>query len=113
MTKGRRRRDNKACDAGHRRRTLAESALGDKKAILHKGHGAFVVGGSVEETLFRTISLEKAAKTQVYAAIMGELSPIPVESMTEREKHPDDHIVDDFFGYYSGKMEKLERQAQA
>ncbi|MEE2838935.1 MAG: class II aldolase/adducin family protein [Acidobacteriota bacterium] len=88
------------------------AALGDKKAILHKGHGAFVVGGSVEETLFRTISLEKAAKTQVYAAILGELSPIPVESMTDREKHPDDHIVDDFFGYYSGKMEKLERQAQ-
>ena len=41
------------------------------------------------------------------------LSPIPVESMTEREKHPDDHIVDDFFGYYSGKLKKLERQAQA
>lgn len=84
--------------------------LGDKRAVLHKGHGAFVVGRSIEEALIRTLSLEKAAETQVFASILGTLTPIPVERMTERETDPDDHIIDDFFGYYSGKLDKLERQ---
>jgi L-fuculose-phosphate aldolase len=91
---------------------LAE-VLADKKAVLHKGHGAFVVGRTVEEALIRTLSLEKAAETQVFASILGTLTPIPVERMTERETDPDDHIIDDFFGYYSGKLDKVEKAARA
>jgi len=61
-----------------------------------------------EEALIRTLSLEKAAETQVFASILGTLTPIPVERMTERETDPDEHIIDDFYGYYSGKLDKLE-----
>ncbi len=81
--------------------------LGNARAIMHKGHGAFVVGKSIEETLIRTLTLEKAAKTQVLASILGTPTPIPTESMTDREKHPDDHILEHFFGYYSGKLAKM------
>ena len=84
--------------------------LGNKRAILHRGHGAFVVGRNIEETLCNTLSLEKAAQIQISASILGTLTPIPVQSMTEREKNPDDHILDDLFGYYSGKLAKLEAQ---
>ena len=84
--------------------------LGNRRAILHKGHGAFVVGKNIQETLIRTLSLEKAAHTQLFASILGTLTPIPVEKMTEREKNPDDHVLEDFFGYYSGKLAKLERE---
>ena len=87
-------------------------ALGKCKAVLHRGHGAFVVGRSVEDALVSAVTLERAAQSQVYAAAIGALTPLSAEKMTDREKHPDDHIIDDFFGFFSGKLAKAERRAQ-
>ena len=87
-------------------------ALGKCKAVLHRGHGAFVVGGSVEDALVSAVTLERAAQSQVYAAAIGPLTPLPVEKMTDREKHPDDHIIDDFFGFFSGRLAKAEGRLQ-
>ncbi|MBI4455916.1 MAG: class II aldolase/adducin family protein [Acidobacteria bacterium] len=87
--------------------------LGDKRAVLHRGHGAFVVGESIEAALVTAIALERAARTQVYASILGTPSPISVDRMTEREKNPDDEVINDFFGYYSGKLQKIEQPMTA
>ena len=87
------------------------AALGNKRAVLHRAHGAFVVGHSVEETLVTAIFLEKAARDQVYTSVLAAPTPIPTERMTEREKNPDHHVIDDFFGFYCGKLARMERQA--
>lgn len=89
------------------------AALGECRAIMHRGHGAFVVGRSVEDALVTAITLERAAQAQVLAAGLGSLNPLRVEKMTDREKHPDDHIIEDFFGFFSGKLAKAEKKSQA
>ena len=61
------------------------SQLGNKRAILHKAQGAFVVGKDIEEALFTSLTLEKAARSQIYASILGTPTPIPEEMMIERE----------------------------
>ncbi|KAJ5171939.1 Decarboxylase NovR [Penicillium capsulatum] len=47
-------------------RNIAE-ALGNKKAALLQNHGLLTVGGSVEETLFWFVSLEKCCYAQLLA----------------------------------------------
>jgi ribulose-5-phosphate 4-epimerase/fuculose-1-phosphate aldolase len=87
-------------------------ALGDRRVVMHRGHGAFLVGRSVEDALVTAITLERAAQTQVLASGLGALTPLRVDEMTDREKNPDDHIIDDFFGFFSGKLAKLEKKAK-
>lgn len=47
-------------------RHIAE-ALGNKKAALLQNHGLLTVGGSVEETVFWFVSLEKSCYAQLLA----------------------------------------------
>lgn len=52
--------------------------LGTHRAVLLQGHGAVVVGGSVQETCLRSSNLERAAQLQVFADMIGNpryLSP--------------------------------------
>jgi len=51
-------------------------ALGDRNGILLRGHGVVVVGRSVEEATVNAIYLERAAKIQILANLIG--SPIPL-----------------------------------
>ena len=50
-------------EMGHR---MAEK-LGSSRAIIHRGHGAFVVGESIEEAVITAAALERASKKQVMA----------------------------------------------
>jgi ribulose-5-phosphate 4-epimerase/fuculose-1-phosphate aldolase len=45
--------------------------LGDRSCVLLKGHGATVVGKSVEEATYRAVSLEWIAKVNIMAASFG------------------------------------------
>lgn len=47
-------------------------ALGDKPAVLMRGHGAVIVGRSVEESVARSIYLELNARIQAQALALGE-----------------------------------------
>ena len=52
-------------------------ALGDRAGILLRGHGVVVVGRSIEEATVNAIYLERAAKTQILATLMG--TPVPLD----------------------------------
>ncbi|MFQ6011727.1 MAG: class II aldolase/adducin family protein, partial [Nitrososphaerales archaeon] len=70
---------------------LAEQAadkLGDANALIHKGHGAVVVGKSIESTLLTALALERAARIQLGASQTGKLSMLPEEEMS---KHHSTH----------------------
>lgn len=51
--------------------------LGDLNGILLRGHGVVVVGRSVEEATVNAIYLERAAKIQILANLIG--TPVPLD----------------------------------
>lgn len=57
--------------------------IGPNRAVILKGHGAIIVGKSIEEATISAIDLERAAKVQLLAASAGKLVPF-----TEEEKAP-------------------------
>jgi len=57
--------------------------LGPNKAVMLKGHGAVIVGKSIEETTILSYKLELAARLQLLAASIGKIAPF-----TEDEKKP-------------------------
>jgi ribulose-5-phosphate 4-epimerase/fuculose-1-phosphate aldolase len=57
--------------------------IGTNRIVILKGHGAVVVGKSIEETTVSCTELEKAAKLQVIATSTGKL-----KIMTEIEMKP-------------------------
>ena len=57
--------------------------IGSNKVVLLKGHGAVVVGKSIEETTVNAIDLEVAAKLQILASSSGKLV-----MFTDQEKEP-------------------------
>jgi ribulose-5-phosphate 4-epimerase/fuculose-1-phosphate aldolase len=57
--------------------------IGPNKAVILKGHGAVVVGKTVEEATVAAIDLERAAKVQLMAESAGALVPF-----LESEKEP-------------------------
>lgn len=54
-------------------KSLARS-LGDCTCVLMRGHGSTVVGGSIEQVVYRAIYAEVNAKLQVQALGMGEVN---------------------------------------
>jgi ribulose-5-phosphate 4-epimerase/fuculose-1-phosphate aldolase len=57
--------------------------LGPNKAVMLKGHGAVVVGKSIEETAVMSSKLELTARLQLLASSAGK-----IVSFTEEEKKP-------------------------
>ncbi|MFQ5914467.1 MAG: class II aldolase/adducin family protein [Nitrospinota bacterium] len=49
---------------------------GDHRVILLRCHGSIVVGGSLEEVVFVSFTLEENAELQYRAASLGELDPM-------------------------------------
>ncbi len=52
-------------------------AIGDQNTILLKGHGVVAVGPSIEHATVAAIYLERAAKIQIIASLMGK--PVPLD----------------------------------
>ncbi len=50
--------------------------LGPNKAVMLKGHGAMLVGRSIEEALYATQNLEAVAMFQVMATSLGKIVPL-------------------------------------
>ena len=53
--------------------------IGPNRAVILKGHGAIIVGKSIEEATVSAIDLERAAKVQLLAASAGQLVPFTGE----------------------------------
>ena len=61
----------------------AADLLGPNKAVILKGHGALVVGKSIEDAIYVARNLENTAMLQLMALSAGKLVPL-----TEQEKQP-------------------------
>ena len=87
-------------------RTAAEvaDALGDRNGILLRGHGVVVVGRSVEEATVHAIYLERAAKIQIIANLIG--SPVPLEDAYCKKfvEQIDSARVRDAFTYFESLL---------
>ena len=53
--------------------------IGDKRAVLLRGHGVVVVGKNLQEVLFASLVLEDDAKKTMQAATLGEIGTISPE----------------------------------
>ncbi|MEW6670544.1 MAG: class II aldolase/adducin family protein [Thermodesulfobacteriota bacterium] len=63
-------------NSNERARQVAD-CLGSARALLQKGHGTLVVGGSLVEAVLATIYLEESARIYYLARNMGNPRPLP------------------------------------
>ena len=63
-------------------RALA-SVLGDKRAVLLKGHGVAVVGTSLEDAVVSAVNLERSARLQLMVESLGEVREIPRDELND------------------------------
>jgi ribulose-5-phosphate 4-epimerase/fuculose-1-phosphate aldolase len=83
-------------------------ALGDRGALLLKGHGVVVVGESVEQSTVNTIYLERAAQMQWVASCVGQPVPMPdrdIEVMKETTKARSYHA----FAYFTSLLREKKK----
>jgi len=70
-------------------RALAKT-LGNKPAVLMRGHGAVIVGKSIIETVARSVYLEVNARVQAQAMAMGQrISYLNEGEVKKRIEDPD------------------------
>ncbi len=81
------------------------NTLGDRNGILLRGHGVVVVGRSVEEATVNTIYLERAAKIQILAHLIGSPVPLDPEYCKEFSDRVDSMHVGDAFAYFESLLE--------
>ncbi len=88
----------------------AALAMGDKKVLVHRGHGVVVAGRSIEDALFTALALERAARTQWMASVAGEPLLLPEEELTKMGRHVNrsDEALQENFLYYAERLKKLE-----
>ena len=55
----------------------ATKAMGQSFALMMKGHGANVIGNTIQEACLNTVHLERTAKMLLWAQSVGKASPIP------------------------------------
>jgi L-fuculose-phosphate aldolase len=88
--------------------TAAADALGTRKALLHRGHGAIVVGRTIEEATITAVFLERAAKAQWHAMAIGH--PVAFnERAAAGYLDAGRHDCDEVFQYFSARL--AERRA--
>ena len=56
-------------------------ALGNRSSISIKGHGAVVVGKTIEETVVLAVHMEQAAKLQIMANVAGKPLRYPLDQI--------------------------------
>lgn len=80
---------------------IISEALGSKRSIILAHHGLMTAGSSVEEATYLAVYLERAAKIQLRAKILGDLKEVPPE--LAREAHDyllQPSIVNGTFDYW-------------
>lgn len=87
-----------------RGQALAKS-LGDNPAVVIRGHGAVVVGRSLEQAVAVAVILEDNARTQFVASSIGELEAI---SLTEVDKElsvgiSSEEFAHSVWAFYAGR----------
>ena len=79
------------------------AALGHRTAILLRGNGALVTGGSLSQACIRAVYLEEAAWMQVVAVGVGGALPLTVEELQARARWYDVEVAR-AWEYYTTKF---------
>jgi ribulose-5-phosphate 4-epimerase/fuculose-1-phosphate aldolase len=88
-------------------KNMAE-ALGGSTAIVHRGHGTFMVGQSIEEVVISAASLERACKKQVLASSIGELLEYDEKEIRKTNTNEIRQEVTDIdWGYFTTRLSKF------
>lgn len=92
----------------------AARALGNKKVLAHRGHGAVVVGETIESALMTALAMERAARTQWLASTFGEPQLLPSGEIEKYVKSRaftarNDEMLNELFLYYSKRLERFEK----
>ena len=66
-------------------RALAES-LGDKNVVLMRGHGATMIGNSIQESVFRSVYSMENASIQMQAHLLSDTGEVEFLNDEEAEK---------------------------
>ena len=69
------------------------NVMGDAPAVLLKGHGGSVAGGSVEEATARAIMMEEAAKLQLLAGLAGKIIPYDAQELKRFKQELDQQKI--------------------
>lgn len=64
----------------------------DHRAILLRCHGTIIVGGSLEEVVFTSFTLEENAELQYRAASLGELDPMRPHEVEKVRSSPGQEV---------------------
>jgi HCOMODA/2-hydroxy-3-carboxy-muconic semialdehyde decarboxylase len=79
------------------------AALGNRAAVLLRGNGAVITGGSLPQACVRAVYLEEAAWMQVVAVGAGGALPFTVEELQARARWYDVEVAR-AWEYYSTKF---------
>jgi L-ribulose-5-phosphate 4-epimerase len=83
-------------------------ALGDKRAVIMRGHGVLMTGKSVPWAVYGALTLERVIKIQSIASSLGPLKPMTAEMATK--VYPDKYR-DEFIGAYWRYLVRQVRRA--
>jgi ribulose-5-phosphate 4-epimerase/fuculose-1-phosphate aldolase len=82
-------------------------ALGDRKVVIHRGHGSFIVGKSVEDVVTTAAAFERACRKNYYLHLYGkqiEYSDEDIKSHDSEEINEELREAD--WGYFVTRVEK-------
>jgi ribulose-5-phosphate 4-epimerase/fuculose-1-phosphate aldolase len=79
--------------------------LSQKRAVLLRGHGAVVVGDSVEEACVLAVAMERTARMQLDAGVLGRPVPISRDVLTDGMTRglSMEELVESYWAYFSAK----------
>jgi len=81
--------------------------LGASFGLLMRGSGLVVVAGNIEEATLLSILIEKAAKVQYMAAMIGEPRVITAEEVPDKFGNMPKHFFESSWGHYVSKANSL------
>jgi ribulose-5-phosphate 4-epimerase/fuculose-1-phosphate aldolase len=73
------------------------TSLGPHKATIHRNHGLFTVGHSVDEAAWWFITMERSCQAQLLAEAAGE----PLLIADEGARYTREHTASHFAGWFS------------
>ena len=81
--------------------------LGKNDVLVHRGHGVFMVGKSIEEVVTRAAALERAARKSYHLYLLGSSLEYPAEKIRKfRSEEIDMELEEADWGYFITRVEK-------
>lgn len=81
--------------------------LGNRHAIIHRGHGVFITGETVESVVITAAALERAAKKQIFTSLLG--TPLTYDEEQVRKAHTKEiyrETASIDWGYFMMRLQK-------